>query len=102
MRRIEIGSVGHELPREAISRPAGREEQAMSGSCSMAQSMKKWPNCAVPDCPNKSCLSLHSEYCWPHTVGQPFNCHEGMTDQEIEEFNALAEGEYFARIGGQP
>ncbi len=26
-----------------------------------------WPDCAVPECPNKCCLRLNSKYCWPHT-----------------------------------
>ena len=30
-----------------------------------------WPNCSVPDCPNKCCLALNSEKCHPHTTGKP-------------------------------
>jgi len=27
-----------------------------------------WPNCLTPDCDNKSCVSLDSEYCGPCTM----------------------------------
>lgn len=30
-----------------------------------------WPNCAVPNCPNKCCLALESRYCYPHTRYHP-------------------------------
>jgi hypothetical protein len=33
--------------------------------------LDSWPNCAVPDCPNKTCLKLDSDKCWPHTVNAP-------------------------------
>lgn len=28
-----------------------------------------WPDCTVPRCPNKCCLALDSEKCFPHTPG---------------------------------
>lgn len=28
-----------------------------------------WPDCPVPGCPNKICLSLNSDRCFPHTQG---------------------------------
>jgi hypothetical protein len=70
----------------------------MSGnSCiDYAKAMGEWPNCSVPDCPNKSCLHLASDKCWPHTVGLPFNCHDGMSDSQIEEFNAAVEEQWQA------
>ncbi len=64
-----------------------------------AKEMGAWPNCAVPDCPNKTCLHLGSDKCWPHTVGQPFNCHDGMTDEQITAFNTRIEAEWLARKG---
>jgi hypothetical protein len=67
-----------------------------------ANAMGEWPNCAVPDCPNKTCLHLSSDKCWPHTVGQPFNCHDGMTDEQIEEFNRRIETEWLECIEEQP
>jgi hypothetical protein len=67
----------------------------MSANCiDYAAALGEWPNCTVPDCPNKACLHLVSPKCWPHTVGQPFNCHDGMSDAEIEQFNSIIEYEY--------
>ena len=31
--------------------------------------LEDWPNCNVPDCPNKS--THNSERCYPHTFGLP-------------------------------
>lgn len=31
-----------------------------------------------------------------HTVGQPFNCHDGMSDRQIEAFNRRIEAEWRA------
>jgi hypothetical protein len=28
-----------------------------------------WPMCPIEGCMNRICLSLNSEYCWPHTKG---------------------------------
>ena len=28
-----------------------------------------WPDCPVEGCPNKICLALDSEFCFPHTPG---------------------------------
>ena len=62
-----------------------------------ANALGDWPNCTVADCPNKACLHLASGKCWPHTVGQPFNCHDGMSDAQIEKFNRRIEDEWLAR-----
>lgn len=32
--------------------------------------LNNWPNCIVPDCPNKCCRALNSDKCHPHTTGQ--------------------------------
>lgn len=56
-----------------------------------------WPNCSVPDCPNKVCLRLYSDKCWPHTVGQTFNCHDGMSYMEIEKHVDAVEAEWRKR-----
>lgn len=34
-----------------------------------AEVLVAWPNCAVPDCPNKACLMLNSARCYAHTTG---------------------------------
>jgi len=62
-----------------------------------AAALGDWPNCSVPDCPNKACLHLESDKCWPHTVGQPFNCHDGMSEEEIAEFNTRIEEAWLAK-----
>ena len=31
--------------------------------------LDKWPDCPVEGCPNKICLALDSEFCFPHTPG---------------------------------
>lgn len=31
-------------------------------------SLDQWPNCSVAGCPNKSCTSLNSDKCYPHTI----------------------------------
>lgn len=28
-----------------------------------------WPDCPIEGCPNKICLALDSEFCFPHTPG---------------------------------
>ena len=28
----------------------------------------EWPDCIVPGCPNKCCLRLRSDKCYPHTM----------------------------------
>lgn len=28
-----------------------------------------WPDCPIEGCPNKICLALNSEFCFPHTPG---------------------------------
>jgi hypothetical protein len=42
--------------------------------------LKLWPNCAVPDCPNKCCLRLRSEFCYPHTKGLPLQTQRRKTE----------------------
>lgn len=29
----------------------------------------EWADCAVEGCPNKACLALDSQFCFPHTPG---------------------------------
>ena len=47
--------------------------------------MIDWPKCAVPACQNKSCLSLSSKYCWPHTPGSPEEAKENLMETECED-----------------
>lgn len=35
-----------------------------------AETLDAWPNCSVPDCEYKSCLSLNSDKCFSHTYGR--------------------------------
>lgn len=28
-----------------------------------------WPDCPIEGCPNKICLALDSQFCFPHTPG---------------------------------
>lgn len=49
-----------------------------------------WPNCAVLGCTNKSCLRLHSKYCWPHTPGTPEQALENLRETEHQEDEAHA------------
>lgn len=32
--------------------------------------LSAWPNCSIPDCDYKSCLSLGSNKCFAHTHGR--------------------------------
>lgn len=34
----------------------------------------EWPNCSVPDCDFKSCESMNSDKCYPHTMGRNPKC----------------------------
>ena len=34
----------------------------------MREDRVAWEDCPVPDCKNKVCLRLNSEYCYPHTI----------------------------------
>lgn len=45
--------------------------------------MEDWPDCPVPGCPNKICLSLNSDRCFPHTPG-----NEHVKRWKIEARNA--------------
>jgi hypothetical protein len=31
------------------------------------EQLARWPDCKIPGCPNKSCIRLSSEFCYPHT-----------------------------------
>lgn len=42
-----------------------------------------WPDCPIPGCPNKICLSLNSKYCHPHTKELI------VDDSEMLEFQRL-------------
>lgn len=46
-----------------------RDDCAKYGAVS-PEALAMWPNCAVPDCPNKSSLRLGSDKCHPHTTGE--------------------------------
>lgn len=41
--------------------------EPIHGETPKGAKMTGWPNCATPDCENKSCLSLNSPYCYPCT-----------------------------------
>ena len=28
-----------------------------------------WPKCSIPYCPNRSCIRLNNDKCYPHTWG---------------------------------
>lgn len=60
-----------------------------------SERIQDWPNCSVPDCPNKICIRLHSGKCWPHTMHLPINFYEKMSEKEIEVFTSQKEAEYF-------
>jgi hypothetical protein len=45
----------------------------------------EWPKCAVPACANKSCLSLKSKYCWPHTPGSTTDAKQNLLETEPEQ-----------------
>lgn len=67
----------------------------MSETCiERARRLSGWPNCSVPDCPNKSCLHLYSDKCWPHTVGQPLNWADGLKRVEREILSRTIERNY--------
>jgi hypothetical protein len=55
------------LPR--AEKTAKRAELAEMLWMKAALPMMDWPNCSVPDCQFKACLSLHSDKCYPHTTG---------------------------------
>jgi hypothetical protein len=48
-------------------RGASRDVKALYDT--VAEPMLAWPNCSVPDCQFKTCLSLNSDKCYPHTTG---------------------------------
>lgn len=44
---------------------------AQTGTCEdIADLLGEWPNCCVPDCEYKACLSLSSARCYAHTLGE--------------------------------
>lgn len=43
-----------------------------------------WPDCPVEGCPNKICLSLNSDRCFPHTPG-----NQHVKRWKIEARNAV-------------
>lgn len=53
------------------------------------QVLSLWPNCSVPDCPNK-CFEPLSDKCFPHWRGLPFLPHDETGSEEVE---ALYEAE---------
>lgn len=59
-----------------------------------------WPNCPIADCPNKICLSLNSDKCWPHTVGVPLDWAKGLGTAMREEQSRIIEEAYLARKRG--
>ncbi len=38
--------------------------------------LDNWPNCSVPDCPNKICKWLSKDKCHPHATGRFVNPHD--------------------------
>jgi len=40
-------------------------------NCSDKADAEEGPNCAIPDCEFKACLSLDSELCYRHATGLP-------------------------------
>jgi len=72
----------------------------MSQGCSeMIGRLDEWPGCIVADCPNKSCLSLASAKCWPHTVGLPISWADGLTEAQIGRKRRKFEQAYLERMG---
>lgn len=49
--------------------------------------MDDWPDCPVPGCTNKICLSLNSDKCFPHTKG-----NEHVKRWKIEARNIAIKG----------
>jgi hypothetical protein len=41
-----------------------------------------WPNCSIPDCEYKACLSADSDKCYGHTFGTPMVPFEEYIKQE--------------------
>lgn len=39
-----------------------------------------WPKCTVHGCYNRSCLSLNSKKCYPHTIGENTKTKEMEND----------------------
>jgi len=64
----------------------------------IATNINQWPNCVITDCPNKSCLHLHSNKCWPHTVKVSLNWYRGLHTKERERRSRIIEKEYIDRL----
>lgn len=47
-----------------------------------APPLDRWPKCALPSCPNKSCLRLKSPYCWQHTPGEVPEARDNLRETE--------------------
>lgn len=47
--------------------------------------LNDWHDCIVPGCPNKCCLALDSEKCFPHTPG-----NDHVKGWRIDASNALS------------
>lgn len=62
-----------------------------------ATSLDEWPNCVVADCPAKSCLSLASDKCWPHTVGLPLDWADGLSERQIRNKRNYYERKWIRR-----
>lgn len=55
-------------------------------------------NCSVADCPNKVCLHLSSNKCWPHTVGAPLGWTRGLTSRQRSYQRSKYLKAYYKRI----
>lgn len=55
-------------------------------------SLFDWPDCAVPGCPNQSCLRLNSKYCWPHTPGSADEARRNLEATEPQPEAELSSG----------
>ncbi len=52
--------------------------------------MDDWPDCPVDGCQNKICLSLNSEFCFPHTDGnQHVKRWKIQARNGVDEFETL-------------
>lgn len=46
---------------------------------------EEWPDCPIEGCPNKICLALQSDFCFPHTPG---NEHVKRIDIDVRRILA--------------
>jgi hypothetical protein len=68
----------------------------------MAADLSGWPNCPIPDCPNKICLSLDSDKCWPHTVGLHIDWAKGLSTEARERRSRAITAEYLRKRAADP